>query len=1028
MRRVKSSAMVGIRLSCVAMKRSPIPGYLLLLMACCARVAICSMNENSTDRSSLLEFKNYISDPQQALVSWNDSTHFCSWKGILCSAKHPNRVTSLRLPNQGLVGPISPSLGNLTFLKILTLSDNSFTGQIPRTLGHLHRLKQLILVNNTLQGRIPSLANCSKLEILGLYNNQLIGQIPADFPHGLRRLLLGSNNLTGTIPVYLANMTQLYSLAFESNNIKGSLSSEFGKLSGLQELNMGGNKFSGRFPLCILNLSNLNIFSVAFNDFRGDLPSSFGNSLRNLQLLELGDNLFRGHIPSSLTNTSKMWLCDISRNMFTGLVPSSIGKLSKLYILNLEENKLQAMNKQDWEFMNSLANCTELQVFSISGNSLEGNVPNAVGNLSSQLLKLFLSRNHLSGFFPSGIANLPKLINVALQMNKFIGAVPDWIGTLTNLEQVSLDNNFFTGSIPSSFSNLSQLEQLYLHSNQFNGHMPLSLGNLQTLGVLNISNNNLDGQIPKELFRIPTLRMIDLSFNTLGGPLHTDIGNAKQLVSLQISSNNLSANIPSTLGICESLENIELGNNNFSGSIPTSLGNLTSLQNLNLSHNNLTGSIPVSLSKLQLLEQLDLSFNDMEGAVPTEGIFKNTTAISVKGNKGLCGGPLELHFFACPVVPFDSSKHKLSIVLKVVIPFLLVVSISAAIFTLMFKRRKHETNSISLPSFGNTFPRISRGDIVRATGNFSSSNLIGQGRYASVYQGKLFPDRNTVAIKVFRMETRGAQKSFIAECNALRNVRHRNLVPILTACSTVDSNGNDFNALVYPYMPQGDLYNLLYSPRGSEDSTILNNVSLALRLSIVVDVSGALAYLHHSHHGTIVHCDLKPSNILLDDDMVAHVGDLGLARFKFDSASAAPSVTDSNSTSSVAIKGTIGYVAPECAGGGEVSTSSDVYSFGIVLLETFIRRRPTDEMFKDGMSIAKFTELSFPDNVLQIVDPQLLQELDVVCEENGARILQSVLSIGLCCTKASPNERISMQEASAKLHGIRDAACNIRGN
>ncbi|CAN6374368.1 unnamed protein product [Urochloa humidicola] len=165
--------------------------------------------------------------------------------------------------------------------------------------------------------------------------------------------------------------------------------------------------------------------------------------------------------------------------------------------------------------------------------------------------------------------------------------------------------------------------------------------------------------------------------------------------------------------------------------------------------------------------------------------------------------------------------------------------------------------------------------------------------------------------------------------------------------------------------------------------------------------------------------------------MVAHVGDFGLARFKFDTA--APSLVESTSTSSVAIKGTIGYIAPEYAAGGQVSTTTDVYSFGVVLLETFTRKSPTDDMFKDGMTIAKFTEINFPDNVLQIVDPQLLQELDdnsedipITIRDSRAQILQSVLSIGLCCTKVSPNERINMQEVAAKLHGIQDAY--LRGN
>ncbi|CAD6254566.1 unnamed protein product [Miscanthus lutarioriparius] len=996
-----------LKISSLGMKKHsataiPHPQFLLLLMACCARVAICSLDRNSTDRLWLLEFKKAItSDPQQALVSWNDTTHFCSWKSVQCSAKHPNRVTSLRLQNQGLAGPISPSLGNLTFLRILILSTNSFTGEIPPSLGHLHRLQELNLINNTLQ----------------------------DLPHGLQQLILGYNNLTGTIPDSLANITALFVFGFESNSIEGSIPSEFAKLSGLQYLYMGGNNFSGSFPQPILNLSSLTELNAADCDLSGDLPPNIGNSLPNLEMLELGSNFFLGRIPPSFTNISMLYLCDISRNKLTGVVPSSIGKLSKLTWLNLEVNKLQASNNQDWEFMNSLANCTELQVFSLSMNQLEGNVPNSVGNLSSQLLFLQLAYNQLSGEFPSGIANLHKLISVALNVNKFIGVVPDWIGTLRNLQKVTLNNNFFTGAIPSSFSNMSQLEQLYIDSNQFDGNIPPILGNLQTLGSLNISNNNLQGNIPKELFRILTLREITLSFNNLQGPLHADIGNAKQLTYLDISSNNLSGNIPSTLGNCESLEDIEMGHNAFSGSIPTSLGNMTSLQILNMSHNNLTGPIPVSLGSLQLLKQLDLSFNNLDGEVPPAGIFKNTTAIQIEGNQELCGGPLELHLPACHVMPLDSSKHRISVVQKVVIPVAIVVLLSVVISVVFFiRRQKQKTESISLPSIGREFQKISYSDIVRATGGFAASNLIGQGRYGSVYKGQLFRDANVVAIKVFSLETRGAQKSFIAECSSLRNVRHRNLVPILTACSTIDSTGNDFKALVYEFMPRGDLHHLLYSARdgGDENSQVLNNVSLAKRLSIIADVSDALAYLHHEHQGTIVHCDLKPSNILLDGDMVAHVGDFGLARFKFDSATSA-STSDTNSTSSVAIKGTIGYDAPECAGGGQVSTSSDVYSFRIILLEIFIRRRPTDDMFKDGISIVKFTENNFPDNVLQIVDPQLLQELDLSMEtpmairDSEAQILQSVINIGLCCAKTSPNERISMQEVAAKLHGIRNA-------
>jgi serine/threonine protein kinase len=236
------------------------------------------------------------------------------------------------------------------------------------------------------------------------------------------------------------------------------------------------------------------------------------------------------------------------------------------------------------------------------------------------------------------------------------------------------------------------------------------------------------------------------------------------------------------------------------------------------------------------------------------------------------------------------------------------MSLSIVLSVVLLWRGKQKRKSLSLPSVNNQFPKVSYNDLARATDGFSTSKLIGKGRYSSVYQGELFPDRIVVAVKVFSLDTRGAQKSFIAECNALRNVRHRNLVPILTACSSIDSRGNDFKALVYKFMQRGDLHALLYLTRGDANTSTPSCITLAQRLNIVTDVADALEYLHHNNQGTIVHCDLKPSNILLDDNMTAHIGDFGLARFKVGSGT--PYSGDSVSTSSVAIKGTIGYIAP----------------------------------------------------------------------------------------------------------------------
>ena len=162
-----------------------------------------------------------------------------------------------------------------------------------------------------------------------------------------------------------------------------------------------------------------------------------------------------------------------------------------------------------------------------------------------------------------------------------------------------------------------------------------------------------------------------------------------------------------------------------------------------------------------------------------------------------------------------------------------------------------------------------------------------------------------MAIKVFDLDMRFADSSFVSECEALRIIRHRNLVPILTACSTIDNSGNDFKALIYEFMPNGNLDTWLHRKRGGVASKLLG---LAQRLSIGVGIADAIAYLHHDCGRPIVHCDPKPTNILLDDDMNAHLGDFGIASLVVDSRSTA--VGHSGCSSSLAVRGTIGYIAP----------------------------------------------------------------------------------------------------------------------
>ncbi|XP_059462701.1 probable LRR receptor-like serine/threonine-protein kinase At3g47570 [Corylus avellana] len=1006
-----------------------------------------STQTNETDRLALLKFKEMITnDPFNIVTSWNNSIHFCNWHGITCGRKH-QRVTALDLRGYTLSGSISPYIGNLSFLRLVNLSDNFLHGVIPQQVTHLLRLQHLNLSINLLTGEIPSsnFTNCPQLGFLDFQRNNLTGNIPVELG-SLKRLVrldVSSNHLTGGIPPSLGNVSSLQVLHFSYNYFVGNIPDEIGHLHRLVFFGVAVNNLFGTFPYSLCNISILKIIDVGSNRLNGILPANIGLTLSNLLYLYIGDNEFSGTIPVSLSNASQLEFLDLTRNNFVGLVPTDLGNLLNLSLLVVGGNNLGSNSVKDLDFLTSLENCTKLEKLGFFDNNFEGSLPDSIGNLSKQLSDLYIYGNQISGIIPAALENLINLRILGMEENLFTGTIPTYFGKFHKLQGLDLQRNRLSGQIPSSLGNLTQLVDLYLSQNKLEGSIPSSFGNCKSLQFLDISQNNLSGAIPQTSSLSSQLLEIDLSHNSFTGILPKEASNLKNIVVLDVSENNLFGEIPTTIGDCLSLQNLYLQGNSFEGNLPTFMASLKDLHHADLSRNNFSGIIPKDLQKVSVLQYLNLSFNNLVGEVPTKGVFRNASAISVIGNKKLCGGIPELKLQACDVKVKKQGKSpafKLTaIVVSGVLCFILFSS-----FLILYRRRKSKKESSSTLPKTNFLLNVSYKELYQTTDGFSPSNLIGSGSFGSVYKGILAQEKMMVAVKVLNLQQKGASKSFMTECNALRNIRHRNLVKILTCCASVDYNGNEFKALVYEFMANANLDKWLHHDRDNESPP--RYLNLLQRLNIAIDVASSLHYLHDHCETPIIHCDLKPSNVLLDDDMIAKVSDFGLARIL-----STTNDDSQNQTSTVGIKGTIGYAAPEYGMGGEASAQGDVYSYGIFLLEMFTGKRPTDKMFKDGFNLHNFVKMASTEKLVQVVDPNLLtrevEDLEVAIEDdynnddhddieeveervfienishmnsNVQKCLLSIFKISLACSLSAPNERMKMEDVTKELHRIKN--------
>ncbi|KAE8675849.1 Protein NSP-INTERACTING KINASE 1 [Hibiscus syriacus] len=486
---------------------------------------------------------------------------------------------------------------------------------------------------------------------------------------------------------------------------------------------------------------------------------------------------------------------------------------------------------------------------------------------------------------------------------------------------------------------------------------------------------------------------------SLSGTLSGAIGNLTNLRQVLLQNNNLSGEIPPQLGTLLKLQTLDLSNNLFSGPIPGSFGQLNSLQYLRLNNNSLSGPFPSSLAKTPQLYFLDMSFNNLTGPVPQ---FPTKT-FNIMGNPLICGSSSsEVCSGSANAVTLSSlgssngeqKSKKLAIALGISLSFASLILLAFALLWHRKKRRKLTVLNINdkqeegIAKLGNLRIFTFR-ELQLATNNFNSKNLLGSGGFGNVYKGKL-GDSTLVAVKRLKDLTGSfGESQFRTELEMISLAVHRNLLRLIGYCATSNER-----LLVYPYMSNGSVASRLRGRPALDWNT---------RKRIAIGAARALLYLHEQCDPKIIHRDVKAANILLDDYCEAIVCDFGLAKL----------LDHADSHVTTAVRGTVGHIAPEYLSTGQSSEKTDVFGFGILLIELITGMRALEFGKTVGQ---KGAMLEWVKKIQQEKKVEVLEDREL--GSNYDRIeVGEMLQVALLCTQYLPAHRPKMSEVVRMLEG-----------
>ncbi|KAH6558995.1 hypothetical protein KP509_1Z032900 [Ceratopteris richardii] len=848
----------------------------------------------------------------------------------------------------------------------IQLKNTNLHGELPQTLNQMVNLRAIGLQGNNFTGPLPTLRGLSFLQTAYL-DFQYFTSIPPDFFSGLTSLTLISLD---------------YSPLNESS--KWILPSDVADLQQLETLSLTQTCLSGNLPDFLASLPKLQTVRLAYNYLSGSIPPSYSAaSFVTLQLNnQLGAYPLNGSIApvAGMLSLSLLWL---QVNAFTGPIPETLGSLAALEECRLNDNQLVG------PIPVSFASSSSLKVFSVQHNELSGAVPK-ISSLSTGTFTYSDGNLFCSDIIGAECASEVNALLAFLEgVNYPASLVRDWGGnnpcvwsgivcdSSSRVITINLPRKGLSGSISPAIANLTHLQNLLLNDNNLTGRIPESLVHLASLRRMDLRNNNLDAPLPK----LPGVNLdVTGNPNLAGGSPAPSPAKPKIQSPAKPKEHSPSSDVEQAPSPSKNLTPIGEGN-----------GSETPPHSLYPSVAPITGLSP---------------------GMPLNATGKQSLAAGKSSSSsfavlfgGIAGGVCIAFIMAGVLVLFFAKKkYRNAQNANSVVVYPAGSSSDTEIMKVSAGNRvldasESRTESIASGSGGVQMEAgnllISIQVLRNVTNKFSSENVVGKGGFGVVYKGEL-DDGTKIAVK--RMEssvvsTKGL-KEFQSEIAVLTKVRHRHLVSLLGYC--IDGNER---LLVYEYMALGTLSKHLFE----HFKLGLRPLKLKQRLSIALDVARGMEYLHGlAHNRSFIHRDLKSSNILLGDDYRAKVSDFGLVKL----------ASEEKNSIETRLAGTFGYLAPEYAATGRVTTKSDVFSFGVVLMELISGRRALDETQPEESVhlVAWFRRMSSQaDDFLQAIDPTL------EVTDESLRSMKAVAELAGHCTTREAWNRPDMSHAVSVL-------------